>query len=147
MLYENENIPMVKEIDGKLVLIDPEAVAIINAINKINCKAAFDINADRIEHFKRRIDELGKTPQEVIIGIISVDDEHGEVIADLVMPGVNWQEFRDRGEKPFARGLILRSFMQKELELFDPEAADKLKNSEGVLAVVVDCGVAEIYPV
>ena len=147
MSYEDENIPMVKEIDGELILVDPQAVAIINAINKINCKVAFDVNADRIEHFKKRIGELKKTPEEVVIGIISVDDEHGEAIADLVMSGVNWQEFRDRGEKPFARGLIFRNFIQEMLEFFDQEAADKLKNSEGILVVVVDCGVAEIYPV
>jgi len=147
VFYEDENIPRVEEINGELFLVDPQACAIIKVINKNNCRVAFGVNAERIEHFKTRISELGRTSQDIIIGIISVDDENGSAIADLVMPGFNWQEIRDRGEKPFARGLIVRDFMQEALELFDQEAADKLKSSKGISVVVIDCGVAEIYSV
>jgi len=61
------------------------------------------------------------------------------------MPGFNWQEIRDRGEVPFARGLALRDGIQAIIETFDSEAATKLLKMNEVAVVVVDHGVAEIF--
>lgn len=135
----------IKEIDGQLVLEDPVAFALICAINKINCKRTFDLNADRIQHFKNRITEKGLTPDDVVIVVINVDDVHGGPIADVLMPDFNWQEIRDRGETPYARGLATRAGIQEILENFDEEASKKLKTVTDVAVVVVNYGVAEVY--
>src|SRR6185436_4774477 len=47
-----------------------------------------------------------------VVVLLNVDDVHGGPIADMLMPGHNWQEIRDRGEVPFARGLAMRSGIQ-----------------------------------
>ena len=134
-------------VDGQTILEDPEALALMAAMNKINCKITFDLNSDRIGHFVKRMEELGRTPKDAVIGFISVDDEHGRVYADILMPEYNWQEIRDEGKKPFARGLIVRDSMENSLMAFDRQAAEKLKKAKGIPVVVIDYGVAEIYEI
>lgn len=123
----DENYPraFVTEIKGQLVLVDPDAFAVITAINKSNCQLTFDASLDRVTHFKGRMKELNKNPKEWVIIILSVDDKNGKVLADLLMPNHNWQEIRDNGEKPFARGLIERDFIQEAVDSIDEEASKK----------------------
>ncbi len=137
---------LVREVGGQLVLDDPAAEAVIKAVAKHNCKGTLDLNADRINHFKRRLVERGETSAEAVIVFINVDDPYGNHLAELLMPGHNWQECRDRGEVPFARGLARRDGIQAFLSTFDKEAAEKLRGlTEEVAVVVVDHGVAEVF--
>ena len=136
---------VVPEVDGQLVLDDPDAMAVIGAVSKHNCKNTLEINADRVEHFKRRLAERGMTPDQAVIVLLNVDDVHGGPLADVLMPGYNWQEFRDRGEVPFARGLAMREGIQEALGTFDKDAEAKLKGMTDVAVVVVDHGVAEVF--
>lgn len=147
MINKKENYPRatVKEINGQVVLEDPAAVALVTAVNKANCKNTFDVNSSRVEHFKNRMQERNLTPKDVVIAFLSVDDKNGEELANFIMPNYNWQEIRDRGEKPFLRGLVGRNFIQEALEIFDKEAAEKLEKIDGIATVVVDYGVAEIF--
>lgn len=135
---------VVREIDGELVLDDPDALAIIHEVGKVNCKQTMVLNQDRIEHFATRIKERGLDDSEVVIVIINVDDPHGAPIADALIPGFDWQEIRDRGEKPFARGLAGREGIQDVLTTFDEAAAEKLAKTKGAV-VVIDHGVAEVW--
>ena len=136
---------VVREVDGQLVLDDPVAVAVISAVEKHNCRNTLELNADRVEHFKRRLTERGMTPDQAVIVLLNVDDVHGGPLADVLMPGFNWQEIRDRGEVPFARGLAMRDGIQEALGTFDKDAAKKLKGMSDVAVVVVDHGVAEVF--
>lgn len=136
---------VVREVNGQLVLDDPEAVAVIRAVEKENCRSTLKMNADRVAHFKIRMAERGLTAEDAVIVVISVDDVHGGPIAEALMPGTNWQEFRDRGEVPFARGLAMRDGIQEMLDTFDKEAAGKLQKMTDVAVVVIDHGVAEIF--
>lgn len=136
---------VVREVDGQLVLDDPVAVAVIRAVGKHNCRNTFDLNADRIAHFKRRLFERGMSASDALITVLNVDDPHGGPLADALMPGHNWQQYRDRGEVPFARGLAMRAGIEKALDTFDKEAAEKLRGMTDVAVVVVDHGVAEIF--
>jgi hypothetical protein len=136
----------VREIDGQLVLDDPDAVAVATAVALYNCTAVFDANAERVEHFAKRIEEKGLTSADVVIVILNVDT-NGAVLAEGLMPGHNWQEYRDRGEIPFARGLAGREGIQGVLEVLHPESAKELAMIEGVAAVVVDYGVAAVFKV
>ena len=135
----------VREIDGQLVLEDPDAVAVMRAVSKHNCRGTLEANADRVAYFAGRVRERNLTSADVVIVLLSVDDIHGGPLADMLMPGTDWQEIRARGEVPFARGLAGREGIQKALEIFDPEAAEKLHNTGRLGVVVVDYGVAEVF--
>lgn len=136
---------VVREVSGQLVLDDPEAVAVIDAVNRLNCKNTLELNADRVAHFKNRLVERGMTPDQAVIVLLNVDDVHGGPLADVLMPGQNWQEIRDKGEVPFARGLAMRDGIQEALGAFDKDAAKRLKKMTKVSVVVVDHGVAEVF--
>ena len=136
---------VVREVDGQLVLDDPIAVAVISAVEKHNCRNTLELNADRVEHFKRRLTERGMTPDQAVIVLLNVDDIHGGPLANALMPGHNWQEIRDKGEIPFARGLAMRDGIQEALGAFDKDAATKLQSISDVAVVVVDHGVAEVF--
>jgi len=136
----------VREIDGQLVLDDPDAVEMIRAVGKHNCEQTFKDNIDRVEHFMSRINQLGKSPSEIVIVIINVDDPYGQPIAEALMPGHDWQSYRDQGQIPFARGLAERSGIEDIVETFDKEAADALRaRPNQFCTVVVDHGVAEVF--
>lgn len=136
---------VVREVNGQPVLDDPVAVAVIHAVEKYNCRNTLVINAERVEYFKRRLTERGMTPDQAVIVLLNVDDVHGGPLADILMPGHNLQEIRDRGEVPFARGLAMREGIQHALGAFDKDAALKLQSMTDVAVVVVDHGVAEVF--
>lgn len=136
----------VREVDGKLVLDDPDAVAVLRAVEKHNCRLVAESAADRIRHFEARIAEKGLSTKDVVIVLVCVDDPHGRGLADALMPGHDWQAYRDRGEVPYARGLAGREGVQEAVELFDRDAAEKLSGIDGAAVVVVDRGVAEAFP-
>lgn len=136
---------VVREIDGQLVLDDPVAMAVVSAVEKHNCRNTLELNMDRVVHFKQRVVECGLTAANAVIVLLNVDDVHGGPLAETLMPGFNWQEIRDRGKVPFARGLAVREGIQEALQLFDKEAADKLRKMTDLAVVVVDHGVAEVF--
>lgn len=139
---------VVREVDGQLVLDDPDAAAMIRAVGKHNCRLTFEGQADRIAYFERRIGELGRTPDDTIIVLLNVDDVNGKDLADILMPnnGREWQAMRDQGQVPFARGLAARDGIQAAVAALDEEAGEKLRAMVGVAAVVVvDHGVVEAF--
>ncbi len=137
----------VREIDGQIVLEDPHALAVAVAVAKHNCRSTFEMNLDRIAHFKGRMQAMDLGATEAVIVILNVDDPHGGPIADLLMPGHNWDEYRARGETPYARGLAVRDPIQAALRIFDRAAALKLESTSSVAVIVVDHGVADVFPV
>ncbi len=136
---------VIREVDGQLVLDDPVALALVRGIGKSNCRKTLEMNADRVEHFKRRLMERGMAPDQAVIVLLNVDDIHGGPLAEILMPGQNWQEVRDKEQVPFVRGLAMRDGIQKVLHEFDKEAAKKLNDMNGVAVVVVDYGVADVF--
>lgn len=137
---------VIREVNGQLVLDDPDALAVVRAIEKNNCKNTYDLNKDRVAHFVRRIAERGQSVRDVVIVILNVDDDNGGRLADILMPGHDWQAYRDRGEVPFARGLAMRDGIQDLLDGLDPEAGTKLRETVDKTAVVVmDHGVVEVF--
>jgi hypothetical protein len=139
-------LPTVEMVDGQLVLNDPAAVGMIKAVGKHNCKNTLEINADRVQHFKRRITERGSHSGEMVIVLLNVDDPNGAFVANILLPNMNWQEIRDRGEIPFARGLALREGIQKMVDALDREVGERLEKA-GTAVVVMDHGVVEVFEV
>lgn len=141
----DETAAIVCEVDGQLVLDGPQAMAIIRAINKHNCENTMRLQTDRIAHFKQRLTDRGMTPDQAVVVLLNVDDVHGRPLADTLMPNYDWQQIRNRGEIPFARGLATRDGIQEALETFDAPAARKLADMRELAVVVVDHGVAEVF--
>lgn len=140
-------MPYVTEINDELVLVDPQACAIIEAINRGNCKKTYDLNLDRINHFKQRFIDRQDSPEDVCIVVINVDDSYGKEISDILMPNVNWQEYRDRNEVPFARGLASKPFVVAYIDecIMNSNAAKMLNDMQTLAVVVIDWQNVEIF--
>jgi hypothetical protein len=137
---------VVQEIRGQAVLLDAATSYLVGVVEKLNCQRTLELHAERVAYFKTRMEERGLTANEAVIVVLNVDDVHGGQITEMLMPGPqNWQEIRDRGEIPFARGIAMREGIQEILSEFDKEAAKKLAGMKDVAVVVVDRGVAEIF--
>lgn len=125
---------------------NPDAAAFARAVAKVNCGHTIAALVDAVTHFKRRMEERGDSPEEVVIVLVNARDVHGGPLARTLIPEQNWDEPLGFGQAPqFARGLAPRDEMQEVLASFDAEAASKLKEMSGVAIVVVDHGVAEVY--
>lgn len=140
----------VREIDGQLVLDDPDALAMIKAVARHNCRLTFENQVERVAHFKSRIAEKCLSPNDVVIVLLNVNDSHGKMLADILMPGQDamWQSMRDEGQIPFARGLAGREGIETTIATLDQEIGKKLRAmKDKVAAVVVDHGVVEAFEV
>ena len=135
-----------RDANGNLVLVDPEAAAMIEVVNKHNCGLTFEANKDRIDHFRRRAVELGKSPREVVIVVANVDDPKGAILAEALMPGFDWGAIRALDQVPFARGLAMRDGVMEFAKLVDPNIDPGL-DPVTVQVVVVDFGTVQIYGV
>jgi len=140
-------IPYVTEINDELVLVDPQACAIIEVINKGNCRKTYDLNLDRINYFKQRFIDRQDSPEDVCIVVINVDDSYGKEISDILMPNVNWQEYRDRNEVPFARGLASKPFVVAYIDecIMNSNTAKILNDMQTLAVVVIDHQNVEIF--
>mgnify|MGYP001570022490 CR=1 FL=1 len=147
---------VVRNVNGKLVLDDPDALAMIRVVEAHNrreakkaCKDSFDMNSDRVRHFVGRIEARGLPTRDYVIVLLNMDDEHGQPLGDILMPGFDgWAAIREKGEIPFARGLASFEFIHSSLSLFDDEAATCLfLHPNDINVVVVDHGVAEVFQV
>ncbi len=128
-----------REVDGQLVLDDPEALGVIAAVEAHNrrlarkgCRRTLDLQVDRVQHFLERIAARNMEPSDVVIVLISVDDSAWtRDLADALMPDSDWQAIRNRGEVPFARGLAGRAGIVDALDFIDPGATDALLRAHG----------------
>ena len=131
--------------NGQICLDDPEGLAVAKAVAKHNCKATLERQSDRVEHFRERARQRGDSDRDVVIVLANVDTPLGGWVAEALMPGYHWQQFRDRGEIPFARGLAGRDGMQDWLAGADSEAAEELEGHSGLAVVVVDHGTVRVF--
>lgn len=130
--------------DGQLILIDPVAASVALAVAKHNCRNTLALSADRVDYFRQRAVQLGQGPKEVVIVVINVDDKAGEILAEALMPGFNWDEIRAKGETPVARGLAGRDGVIEFAKKIDPNLVVDDNPSE-LQVVVVDHSTCEIF--
>jgi len=137
--------------NGELLLIDPIGCAVFGAVSKHNCKFTFEANSDRIAYFQDRAKTLKSespvTCPEMSIVVANVDTPFGKAVADVLMPGFDWQSIRDRNEVPFARGLVQRIGMQMFLHSVDEQASEKLQQFKSDLppVIIIDHGTCEVF--
>lgn len=109
--------------------------------------AFFQPNRERLEQMAWRALQRGLTPEQFVTVCIDVDDPSWTEIVDLLMPGHNWQEYRDRGEKPVARG-IARAGINDYLRTVAPDIETVLTGPllDGtVRAIVMAYGGVSVY--
>ena len=138
--------PYVTEHKGQLVMVDDTAAAVMGAVACHNLLAS---SRERVEHFARRITERGDDASEVVIAVLNVNDPHGAEIADMLMPGHDWQSIRDRGEIPVARGLASVALVDlaEAITKCSRAAFDAIDHTTHAAAVVVDGGQAIVTAV
>jgi hypothetical protein len=118
-----------------------------NRLARAKCAVTLEAHRERVDHFAGRVPARGLDQKHVVIVVINVDSEGGAG-ADLVrvlFPRVSWQEIRDRGEVPFARGLAFRDSIQDIVSKHDLEAGGKLREHDGLPVLVVDHGAMEVF--
>lgn len=133
--------------DGRPVGPEVDALTGVQRDAIMACGDFLRANIERIDHFKRRVAELGRSGKDTIITLIDVDDPtgHGKLFADMLMPDHNWQQFRDKGETPVARGLANKDGFPDILsELGFDEAARALITTEDLQVMVVHAGAIQI---
>jgi hypothetical protein len=78
---------------------------------------------DRLQHIAwRALNVLGKKNDEIVIVCIQVDDEPWRDIVDLLMPNEDWQQYRDMGMDPIARGSAMWPLCEVMAERLPPIA-------------------------
>lgn len=111
-------------------------------------EAFFELNRERLEHLAyRAINNKGLAPDEFVTVCIDVDDPNWTEIVDHLMPGHNWQQYRDRGEKPVARGTV-NAVISEYLSKVVPDIAPALTGhlpTGAVRAIVMGDGGASVY--
>lgn len=108
----------------------------------------FQANKNRLKELAHRaIFIKGLSPRDFLVICIDVDDNRMfRDLADYLMPNSNWQQFRDRGEQPIARGSVpieIRDLLVKIV----PDIKDGLygKIPKGVVRAVILSGGASVY--
>ena len=97
----------------------------------------FMLNEERLRQLAKRarvksLEESG--PQGVIC--IDVDDPTWTPLVDMLMPGHDWDAFRARGEKPFARGVVPLELIETVAKEFYP-AVGEFSSRDGVVNMAV----------
>lgn len=143
-----DDIPLarVRVEDGEIILDDPEAMGLFEVVAQSNCLKTAEAFRERVEHFIRRVGERRDDPRTVVVVLAWVDDVAGSIIAEALMPGTDWQEQRDKGMRPYARGLAERGGIERFLAACRPAAAEALKAVPGLAVVVIDHGTAAVFP-
>jgi hypothetical protein len=98
----------------------------------------FEQNEKRLREMAHRAFVRGLKSHEFLIVCIDVDDPSWTGLVDALMPEADWQQFRDRGEKPVARGSVLAPVRDYLADVV-PDLADGLYGAlpEGIVRAVV----------
>ena len=104
---------------------------------------------ERLQHFVHRAFNIFEMSNNEVVAVCIQVDSRWKYIVDQLMPSHDWQEYRDRGEEPIARGTATWSLCEVVAEQF-PDITDVLleKPTEGMAKVIVlsdgGCTVYEI---
>jgi hypothetical protein len=104
---------------------------------------------ERLQHFAYRAKNVHKqTNEEVVVVCIQVDSEWRPIV-DALMPNQNWQEIRDLGQEPVARGTAYFPICEVVAERLPDIAAVLLeKPSEGrYKCIALDKGGCTVYEI
>lgn len=86
-------------------------------------EAYYTANADRLAQLAHKAYEKGRKLDEFFVICIDADDPAWKELVDGLMPDQNWFALRARGEKPFARGTLLRNGLEEVIAKMIPGIA------------------------
>lgn len=109
----------VREVDGQLVLEDPVGFAIMTSIERLNL---YNSDPESVKRLEARAVEKSKSNESFGVVIIDVDVATWTDLVEALMPNYDWQQFRDRGEKPIARGVVPRGLLMEMLGIVNEKA-------------------------
>lgn len=108
----------------------------------------YQINTDHLASMARRALGRGLAADEILVVCIDVDDPAWTDLAEALMPEEDWQQYRDRGMVPTARGIVMAEPLQGYLSEVVPPLRDGLLDGppDGhVLTVVMAKGGATLF--
>ena len=95
--------------DGKVYLNDPVGYAVMGAVERVNLYRADPVAVERLE--KRAAEKTHEEGSHFVVVLIDMDDPFWHGFGEVLMPDADWRPFRERGEKPMARGVIPRKLL------------------------------------
>ena len=102
----------------------------------------YNQNRERLLEFAAKAAKRG---DGAVVVCIDVDDPKWTALAEALMPGHDWDEYRARGEKPVARGIAMRTGMQEIIADEYPAAGQLKTPTEGVNILVFAAGGVGIF--
>lgn len=109
----------------------------------------FQQNHARLEQLAyRAVNELNLAPYSVFVICIDVDDPAWTELVDQLMPGFNWQQIRDKGQKPIARGIVEAQSTIEYIGETVPDIQNAVSaiNIDGkVISIAMTAGGASVY--
>jgi len=142
---DKEEIPTVHRINGEIVLDNPSALIQMRALKKKKCLGTLKENIERVNDFILQMKSPLISSEEVCIIIISADDCNGKDVVEALMPNHDWQPYRDKGQIPYARGIVNRQGIESVLNIIDKGAAKKLQDLSGIAIVIIDHESTEVF--
>lgn len=101
----------------------------------------YHANEERLLQLAQRAEE--KTQAEgVCYGVIciDVDDPTFLDIVEALIPGHDWQAYRDQGQRPCARGVLVDELLRALVDDFFPAAKEEFKNQQTNILVCASGG-------
>jgi hypothetical protein len=86
----------------------------------------FKLNLEALKRLMDNVIAKGMTNETAMLVCIHVDDGWWE-LTEALMPGHDWQQYRDRNEKPIARGSVHKPTMVDLISLVAPELSSAFK--------------------
>lgn len=104
-----------------------------------------DMNLHHVLYFKMLMEEQELSPDKVVIVVADYDDKYGRRFAKMILPGFNWQAFKDQGGEPLALGLACRKKASKEIKRINPQLLFDLAGVKETPVVVIAEKAADIF--
>lgn len=123
--------------NGDFVLYDDAALGAYQAISNVNKKRAFFNSKNAIYELSSFVKEKIATIQErgtvdsQCIVLIDVDDNMGSQLADVLMPGYDWDQYRVQNQRPVARGIVSMAFIEEIMRTLEGHVLDCREVSKG----------------
>lgn len=95
--------------DGKVYLNDPVGFAVMGVVERVNLYRYDPVAVERLE--KRAAEKTLEEGSHFVVVLIDMDDSFWKGFGEVLMPDADWDQYRKRGEKPMARGVIPRQLL------------------------------------
>ena len=129
---------------GEPALLNPLELPTHEQLERTQTALCFFIaNAGHIRHLKQKAEEVGRTGEDSVVTLIDVDDPVGSKLADTLVPGHDWQRYRNVSETPVMRSVATKDGVLDFLGNAGHELATReLSASDDLMVVVLNSGVA-----